>query len=258
MKDYNPNIGRKTLILMGPRFWLYLPLFVTISGILVIVTTRFIAYSYNPEAFSRSLTTISNTAAYDYAAQFFAPSMSVIAFFVMLVWYMGYIATKERITTIKSAQIKTRFYFVNKLVLFFGLSSCVFLILLACVSLKDNNAFHIYFSYGFFITQLISFSLDTTLLLNIRKYLIQKDFKHNLTMDMRPWICVAYIINALIFYFLYLYKGSPLLSSFSFTKFIYIISEYTFVFIGLCYSTAYRSEIKYYINNFFETMVNKK
>ena len=252
MKNSNYNLRRDILILMGPRFWLYLPIFVTISGILIILMTRLIAYSYNPEVFSRSLTTISNTAAFENAAQFFSPSMSIIALCVMLVWYMGYLATKQRITLIKNITIQTRFYFANKLILFFGLNACIFLILLALVNLKANNTLHIYFSYGFFISQIICFLLDTLLLLKIRKHLTNIDFKH----DLRPWICAAYIFNSLVFYFLYLYKGSPLLVSYSYTKSVYIISEYSLVFIGLCYSTAYRSEIKYYINSFFRT-VNK-
>jgi len=254
----NKNLLKKQILVnyIHPKFWLFLPVFVTIGGILIVLITRYLAYVFNPEVFSRSLTTISNTAAFEYASQFFASSMSVIALCIMLVWYVGHLANKNRIALLSNIEVVSRLGFINKITLILGIISCLFLILLSLISLKDNNPLHIAFSYGFFITQTLAFVLDTTLLFKIRKYLKNSGHKHDLRFDMRPWVCIAFIINALLFYFLYLYKGSPLLANFSFTQSIYIISEYSFVFIGLMYASAYRTELRHYVNNLYGTAYN--
>lgn len=253
MSKQNHKIKHEVLGYMHPRVWLFLPLFITIGGIAIILGTRFIAYIYHPEVFARSLTTISKTAALEYSTQFFAICMPIIAFCVMIVWYVSHLATRERISILVDMVNAPRLYFFNKMALLFGILSSIFLALLAIISLKDNNALHIYFSYGFFISQVLSFAFDTSVLLQLRKYVGENRLKHKLGFDFRPWICAAYIINALIFYFLYLFKGSPLLADFALTRPIYVMSEYTFVFIGISYATAYRTELRYFINNAYGT-----
>jgi len=236
-----------------PRFWLFLPLFITISGISVILLTRYIAYIYHPEEFARSLPTISKTASLDIATQLFASTIPIIAVCVLFAWYLGYLATQERITVLVEEKYAPRLHLLNRIALTLGVTSGISLALLAIVSLEDNNDWHIYFSYIFFISQTLSFAFDSSVLLQIRKHVGKDRAKHGFGLDVRPWLSIALIINALFFYFMYLYKEDPLLANFALTRPIYVGSEYLSVFIGLSYATAYLPEMRRYINNFFGT-----
>lgn len=236
-----------------PRFWLFLPLFITIGGIATLLVTRYIAYIYHPEVFEKSLPTISKAASLDVATQIFAIAMPLIALCVLFVWYMGFLATRERITTLVNHKAAPKLHGLNRIALTLGFSSAIFMALLAIVSLKDNNQWHMYFSYGFFISQVLSFAVDSFVLIQIRKHVANERIKHGLGFDLRPWLGIALFINALFFYFMYLYKNDPLLVDFALTRPLYVGSEYLSTFIGLTYATAYLPEIRRYINAVFDT-----
>jgi len=236
-----------------PRFWLFLPLFITIGGITAILLTRYVAYIYHPEVFAQSLPTVSKTASLDVASQLFAYTIPIIAICVLFAWYLGFIATRERIITIVGEKHAPRLHRLNRLAVTLGFISAIALALLAIVSLEDNNDWHIYFSYIFFISQTLSFAVDSSVLLQIRKHAGKDRAKHGLGFDARPWLSIVLIFNALFFYFLYLYKNDPLLIDFAFTRPLYIGSEYLSCFIGLSYATAYLPEFRRYINHVFNT-----
>lgn len=236
-----------------PRFWLFLPLFITVGGISTLLLTRYIAYLYHPEVFASSLPTISKAASLDVASQIFSAVMPIIALCVLFAWYMGFLATRERITTLVDKPNAPRLHHLNRTAVTFGFSSAIFLALLAIVSLEDNNDWHIYFSYGFFISQVLSFAFDSYVLLQIRKHVDNACAEHGLGLDLRPWLCIALVVNALFFYFMYLYKNDPLLVDFVFTRPLYVGSEYLSTFIGLSYATAYLPEVRRYINSVFGT-----
>ena len=236
-----------------PRFWIFLPLFITVTGISLILLTRYVAYLYHPEEFARSLPTISKTASLEIATQLFAYTIPVIAVCVLFTWYIGFLATRERIITLVDESDAPRLHTLSRIALVLGLTSAIALALLAIVSLEDNNDWHIYFSYVFFISQTLSFAFDSSVLLKIRKHVGKDQAKHGLGFDVRPWLSIALIFNACFFYFMYLYKEDPLLVDFALTRPIYVGSEYLSVFIGLTYATAYMPEIRRYINNVFGT-----
>ena len=236
-----------------PRFWLVLPLFITIVGITIILLTRYVAYIYHPEVFSHSLPTISKTASLDVATQLFAYTMPIIAACVLLAYFLGFLATKERIVTLANKTLAPKLHMLNRITLTLGTTSAIALALLAIVSLEDNNDWHIYFSYIFFISQVLSFAFDSSVLLKLRKHVGEDREKHGLGFDLRPWLSIALIVNACFFYFMYLYKNDPLLVDFALTRPIYVGSEYLSVFIGLSYATAYRTEFRHYINKLFGT-----
>jgi len=245
----NPSI----ITYVHPRIWLFLPLFITFGGITAILITRYVAYTYHPEVFAHSLPTISKTAALEYATEIFSSTIPIIATCVIIAWFLGFLATKERILTLTNGTNTSKLLHLNRIALSMGVTSGVFLAALAVVSLEDNNDMHIYYSYGFFISQVLSFGFDTYVLLKIRKLVGPDKQKHRLGFDLRPWLCVAYVANALIFYFLYTFKEDPLLVDFALTRPIYVGSEYSFVFIGITYATAYRTEFRHYINKVFGT-----
>lgn len=236
-----------------PRFWIFLPLFITIAGITSILLTRYVAFIYHPEEFARSLPTISKTASLDIATQLFAYTIPVIAVCVLLTWYIGFLATKERIIALVDENNAPRLHILSRIALILGITSAIALASLAIVSLEDNDPLHINFSYIFFISQTLSFSFDSYVLLQIRKHVGKEQAKHGLGFDLRPWLTIALILNILFFYFLYLYKEEPLLIDFELTRPLYVGSEYLSVFIGLTYASAYLSEIKRYINSVFGT-----
>ena len=236
-----------------PRFWLFLPLFITVGGISTLLITRYIAYIYHPEVFAQSLPTISKAASLDVASQVFSAVMPLIAFCVLFAWYMGFLATRERITALVEKSYAPRLHLLNRIALTLGLTSAVFLASLAIVSLEDNNDWHIYFSYGFFISQVFSFVFDSYVLVQIRKHVDKDCAEHGLGFDLRPWLSIALLVNASFFYFMYLYKNDPLLVDFAFTRPLYVGSEYLSTFIGLTYATAYLPEIRRYINSVFDT-----
>ncbi|HFE38105.1 MAG TPA: hypothetical protein ENK06_06755, partial [Gammaproteobacteria bacterium] len=180
-----------------PRFWLFLPLFITIGGISALLLTRYVAYLYHPEEFARSLPTISKAASLDVATQLFAFTIPVFALGVIFAWYLGFLATRERITALVDDEFAPRLYLLNKIAVSLGFISAIFLALLAIISLEDNNDWHIYFSYGFFISQTLSFAFDSSVLLQIRKHTGKDRAKHGLGLDVRPWLSIALVINAL-------------------------------------------------------------
>lgn len=243
----------KILSCAHPRFWLFLPLFVTIAGVSIVLITRYIAYIYHPEVFNRSLPTISKTASLDISTQFFAYTMPIIAICVLFSWYLGFLATRERINTLVEKKYTPRLYWFNRIALTLGLASGISLALLSLVSLRDNNELHILFSYFFFISLVLSLAFDSSVLLQIQKHAGKDRKKYNLGIDVRPWLTAALFLNACFFYFLYLYKEDPFLINFTLTRPIYVGSEYLLVFIGQMYATAYLPEIRRYINNVFGT-----
>jgi len=236
-----------------PKFWLVLPLFITIVGITIILLTRYIAYLYHPELFSNSLPTISKAASLEVATQLFSNTIPIIAVCVFFAWYLFYSVTKERIIKLADDTLAPQLHALNLIALALGLTSAISLALLAIVSLEDNNDWHIYFSYIFFICQTLSFAFDSSVLLKLRKHVGEDREKHGLGFDLRPWLSIALIFNACIFYFMYLYKNDPLLVNFALTRPIYVGSEYLSVFIILSYATAYRTEVRHYINTLFDT-----
>src|SRR5210317_711035 len=97
-----------------PRFWLLLPLFITFAGMAIVITTRYVAYIHHPEVFDHSLPTISKTASLDIATQLFAYTMPIIAVCILFAWYLGYLATLERINTLVEKEYAPRLRILNR------------------------------------------------------------------------------------------------------------------------------------------------
>jgi len=237
----------RILDIINPKICLILPWFITLFGIAGVIVTRIVAYYVDPAEFARSLPTISKAASIDIATTLFAIVMTIVAIAMIIVWYLGYLATQYKINLVHKHTQQTNLHTLNVIGVIFGISSAIFLMGLANVSLEDDNDWHMYFSYLFFISQVFSFIFDTIVLAKLRRLANGKRNEFGLGFDARPWVCLAVFIDALFFYFMYSFKESPLLADFEYTRQVYVGSEYLLVMIALTYAIAYFPGIRTYI-----------
>ena len=219
---------------------------ISLVGIPTVLVVRIIAYIEHPDLFIGTLPTISKTAAFAPGTQIFAIGMTCAAICIIIAWPLAWLVNRRNIERFTDAGYERwLLYSGATLATLSGIVAGVMLAALANVSLEDNDPQHVAFSWGFFISQVVAFIIDTIVALRLRARSRRFGYGYPLIhLNFKPRLTIAISLLALLFLVIYLTKGIAPLDDSMAVRHLYVTTEYLLAVLCLYYPTAYYPEVR--------------
>jgi len=209
-------------------------------GVFTVAATMLAFYAVNPAYFERSVPTISRAGSYPPVSYFFATGMVLVAFCIFVTWSLARRAHKDWIDrVIEDPALAARAHRLNEIAAFSGSFAGFCLGSMGVISLEISNFMHMALSWGFFVSQILSFMIDTRLSLMLRRESRSRpgpDYDPN----GRQWVCLIVCVFGLMFLFMFYAKDDHVFADRMFAQWIFVIGEYTVAFFSFYYSLRFQ------------------
>ena len=220
------------------RLSLALPLVLLIS-MPAVLATRLILNATYPDRFDHTIPSISKTAAYAPGSYVFAIGMSAVAICIVISWWVFRRVGSERILHFAPRSYQYRLLGLNSAGSVLGMIAGLMLGLLAIISLEVHNDLHMILSALYFPFQILAFVVDSLCYVLLRRSVGRKVSRElNLAVMTRLCLCLAIMISAGLFLYMFMNKSGGLFGSRHLAQQVYIISEHAVAWLSLGYPAA--------------------
>lgn len=209
-------------------------------GVFTVAATMLGFYEVNPGYFDRSVPTISRAGSFPPVSYFFAIGMVIVALCIFVTWSLARRSQKDWIERlISNPKQAARANRINEFAAFSGCFAGFCLGAMGVISLEISNFLHMALSWGFFLSQILSFMLDTYLSLTLRRESRSRpgaEYDPN----RRPWVCLIVCVVGLMFLFMFYAKDEHVFADRMVAQWIFVSGEYTVAFFSFYYSLRFQ------------------
>ena len=210
-------------------------------GVFTVAATGLLFYATNPEYFERSVPTISRTGSYPPTSYLFATGMVLVSVCIFVTWVLARGAHRDVIAKlIHDPDQADRAKLLNDTAAYFGCLAGFCLGSMGVVSLEISNFLHMLLSWGFFVTQIAAFLLDSWLSLMLRR--VSRSMNSGPVYDPngRHWVCLTVCVFALLFLFMFYAKDEKIFDDRMLAQWIFVSGEYIVAFFSFYYAFRFR------------------
>ncbi len=212
---------------------IYAPYVVFFLGAGTVLLSRALAYFYQQQLFIDTSPSISKIASFMPGLLLFKVGISIVCVAIVISWLLCYQQLQQRLQQLPenapSLDRESKALFIAILC---GSIAGLFLLLLTHNTLEDNDPFHIFLSFGFFISQVLAFIIDVIILNQINRKLAQPLFNTQKIQRLTLFIFAV----ALFFLFLYFTKDHVSEDYRLLVRRIFVLCEYTIACCSFLYS----------------------
>jgi hypothetical protein len=213
-----------------------------------VAATGLLFYATNPEYFERSVPTISRTGSYPPTSYLFATGMVLVSVCIFVTWALARGAHREVIAKLIDDRDKAdRANLLNDTASYFGCLAGFCLGSMGVVSLEISNFLHMLLSWGFFITQILAFLLDTWLSLMLRRESRARNSGPVYDPNGRPWVCLTVCVFGLLFLAMFYAKDENVFDDRMLAQWIFVSGEYIVAFFSFYYAFRFQPLAKEYV-----------
>lgn len=210
-------------------------------GVVTVAATDLVFYAVNPGYFDRSVPTISRAGSFAPANYLFATGMVLVAVCIFVTWSIARRTHRDWIAkTIRDPAQAARLNVLNESAAAAGCFAGVCLGAMGVVSLEISNFTHMALSWGFFVSQILSFVLDTKLSLTLRRESRSRSDGPVYDPNGRHWVCLVVCLFGLLFLFMFYAKDEHVFADRMVAQWMFVIGEHIVAFFSFYYSLRFQ------------------
>jgi hypothetical protein len=224
-----------------------LPL-VFLIGAPSILITRAIFLRHYPSHFVNDSPTISETSSHPPSSLFFEWTMALVTICIIVSWSLNIIRNRRRLSELARSGVPvlgpTILYVLASLL---GICAGLFLLLVAIFNLTDGHDVHMDGSWGFYISQALSITMDILFVLWLRR-LVEAPPSDGLLS--RTLVAAGIFFGSWFFLYMYESKGNAAPDIKYTVQLVYVGTEYVVAMLFLIYPMTAFAEMRRHFREF--------
>jgi len=210
-------------------------------GVFTVAATDLVFYSTNPGYFERSVPTISRAGSFAPSNYLFAVGMVLVAVCIFVTWSLARRVHREWIAQhVHDPEQAARLNMLNESAAWAGSFAGFCLGSMGVISLEISNFAHMALSWGFFVSQILAFLLDSRLSLTLRRMSRSRAGTAVYDPNGRHGVCLTVCLFGLLFLFMFYAKDENVFADRMVAQWIFVIAEHIVAFFSFYYSLRFQ------------------